>query len=634
VAQPSKLPEHAVTVVVALAILGLALANGGYSAGVYAAATVVVWWVVLLALGLRFGPRDSIPTLALVAGVVLAAFALLSMLSIAWADDAGRAYSEGIRAMGYAGLFTLVVILSRRGEAGRWLAGVAIGFVAVAVLALASRFIPSLPGGDQEIASAIPIAAARLSYPIGYWNGLAAAMAIAAVLLCWLGVSAGTRIARSLAIGALPLCALVVYLASSRGAAVAGVIGLAVMVAFGRERLPQLAGLAIGGVGAGVLVLLARTRHELVNGVSSDTATRQGHEILAATVLVVGAVVLARWLLDEPIRGWALPRSVIRVGLVIGAIVVVVGLIAADPARRLDEFNDPPSEQPAGADFIAAHATSGNGEGRYQFWSAAVDAFKSEPLRGIGAGGYEAYWNQHGSITRPTRNAHSLFLQSMAELGLPGIALLLVFFAAAIVGAARRPPDDPGAMQSAAALAVVAAGAFSAATDWTWELPAVFGPVVVAVALLTGPGLQTQSAPPRSSRRGWGLAAGGAALIAVLAAGVLMLAEVALSSSRDAVNDGDLSAAVDDATDAVALEPWSATPRLQLALVDEQAGDLAAAHRRILEAIDRSPDDWALWFTRARIEARSGDVEAANRSLARARELNPRSAVFQQLQAE
>jgi hypothetical protein len=630
---PSKLREQTATAVVALAILALALPNGGYSASVYAGATVAVWWLVLLVLAFGLGPRDRIPTTAIVAGAALAGFAILSMLSIAWADDAGRAYAEAIRAAGYAGLFALVVIATRRGEAGPWLAGVAIGFVAVAVLALLSRFLPSLPGGDDQIAADIPLAAGRLSYPIGYWNGLAASMAIAIVLLGWLGGSARTRAARALAAGALPACGLVIYLASSRGGAAAAVVGLAVLLVFGGERLRQLAALAIGGLGAGVLVLLASSRDELVNGVPGDTAANQGHEMLAATLLVVAAAIAAAWLLDDAIRGWTLPRSAVRAGLIAGAVLLVVGLIAADPARRLDEFNDPPKDEPPTADFLASHNTSTSGSGRYQFWSAALDAFEEDPVKGIGAGGYEAFWNQHGSIARTTRNAHSLFLQTLGELGLAGLALLLIFFGAAAVGAYRRPPGGDGLLQSSAALAVVATGVVSAAIDWAWALPAAFAPVVIGVALLTGPATRDERPAAGGSRYGWGIATLTAGWLAICSAGILLLTEVGLSSSRDAVRDGNLSAAAEDAGDAIALEPWSSTPRLQLALVDELRGDLPGARQRIGEAIERAPEDWRLWFTRARLETRSGQLDAAQSSLERARSLNPRAPIFVQIEA-
>src|SRR5262249_57707250 len=106
--------------------------------------------------------------------------------------------------------------------------------------------------------------------------------------------------------------------------------------------------------------------------------------------------------------------------------------------------------------WVDGHNFSSSGEGRYQFWTTAVNAFDEQPTRGIGAGGFETYWNQHGSIQRSTRNPHSLLFQSMAELGLLGLTLIVLFFGAATVGAFRRPPGEGLVMQSSAAAAVVA----------------------------------------------------------------------------------------------------------------------------------------------------------------------------------
>jgi tetratricopeptide (TPR) repeat protein len=179
----------------------------------------------------------------------------------------------------------------------------------------------------------------------------------------------------------------------------------------------------------------------------------------------------------------------------------------------------------------------------------------------------------------------------------------------------------------------VAAGALSAAIDWTWQLPAVFAPVVICAALITGAAIREAPAGG-GSRYGWGVATLLAGWLAICASGILMLSEERLATSRDAADKGDLAAAANDAEQAAALEPWAASPRLQLALVDELQGDLALSRRRIEQAIDRSPDDWRLWLVRTRIETKLGDVEAATRSLERAQALNPRSPVFQQLSAQ
>ena len=92
-----------------------------------------------------------------------------------WADDAQRAFSEVVRIAGYLGLFVLVVIASSRTGARPWLIGLAGGLVVVVGGALLSRFDPSLFGGaDREFLAALPIVGGRLSYPVGYYNGLGA----------------------------------------------------------------------------------------------------------------------------------------------------------------------------------------------------------------------------------------------------------------------------------------------------------------------------------------------------------------------------------------------------------------------------------------------------------------------------
>jgi tetratricopeptide (TPR) repeat protein len=325
-------------------------------------------------------------------------------------------------------------------------------------------------------------------------------------------------------------------------------------------------------------------------------------------------------------------------------IAVVAGILAANPAARWSEF-----KQVGALDvqttYNAAHLSSGRGSGRYQFWSAALDAFEAHPLDGIGAGGYEAYWDQHGTLVMPVRNAHSLFFETMAELGIVGLLLILGFLGfAAVAGARRAPTRSPGAVLGAT-LAVFTAGVVSAAIDWTWELPACFGLVVLAAGLLSGPALEREAAfgAEVHAVNGWrarGLAPrprfglgvvtlllGGAS---IWAAGILFLTEVRLGNSRQEASAGNLKAAAQAAHDAITIEPWAASPRLQLALVEELGGNLRAANREISEAIDRAPDNWQLWFVRTRLDVKSGNVDGARRALERARELNPRAPFLSQ----
>jgi tetratricopeptide (TPR) repeat protein len=283
---------------------------------------------------------------------------------------------------------------------------------------------------------------------------------------------------------------------------------------------------------------------------------------------------------------------------------------------------------------VATHLTSSGGAGRYQFWGAALDAFRSEPVRGIGAGGYESWWAQHGSLAYFVRDAHSLPLEVLAELGALGLVALLLFLGGAVAGGLAARAKEPRAGPVAGAgLALLACATTTAGIEWTWELPAAFALLVVVGAVLCGPAVAGPVAPvtarePHEPRFGLGVATLGLAWIAVIAATIALVAEVKLSDSRAAARKGDLKAAASDATAARAVAPWSGAPWLQLALVRERRGDLAGARSAAEEAAERDTDDSRVWLVIARVAVRAGDIEAASRALKRARSLNPRSPLF------
>jgi tetratricopeptide (TPR) repeat protein len=186
---------------------------------------------------------------------------------------------------------------------------------------------------------------------------------------------------------------------------------------------------------------------------------------------------------------------------------------------------------------------------------------------------------------------------------------------------------------------VLAAGATSAAIEWTWELPAAFVPVVVVVALLTGravdrpveewlgPGIRREPIPRR--RFGWGVATLVAGWAAIWVSGIVFFTEAKLEQSQAGAGRGELEDAAQDARDAATLQPWAAEPWIRLALLEELSGDYPGAHDAISEASIRSPEDWRIWLINTRLEIGLDDIEAARASLDRARELNPRASIFQ-----
>ncbi len=187
------------------------------------------------------------------------------------------------------------------------------------------------------------------------------------------------------------------------------------------------------------------------------------------------------------------------------------GSCSSNPPERFDEFKKVSAAEGATkSNFIATHLASGSGSGRWQFWGVALDAFEAQPLHGIGAGAYGDFWNQHAPISRVTGYAHSLYLQQLGELGPLGLLLVLGVILIGPVGSlARGTRGMLVSPQRAAAVAIVATGAASAAIEWTWEVPAAFGPLIVALALLSGPALGPEEArgcrpvvqqPPRLGR--------------------------------------------------------------------------------------------------------------------------------------
>ena len=334
---------------------------------------------------------------------------------------------------------------------------------------------------------------------------------------------------------------------------------------------------------------------------------------------------------------WELTATVtqrVRVPLVVWGVLAVVaigGLIAAHPATRIKEFKAPPPAQALpGAIPVDTHLSSGSGSGRWQFWSAAIDEFSHHPLTGGGAGSYEPWWAQHGTLDWFVRNAHSLWLESLAELGLIGLLLVASPFLLGLGAGVARLRRRAGADRTtiAALLAVLVGFALGAALDWIWQLPAIAALAMLSLGLLVGPATAGPApAGDRPPRVRFGVRAAGVivAWVVLCAQAIPFLAGQEVDASQRAARGGDLSKAIDRARSAVAIQPWAVSPRLQLALVQEEAGRIDLARREIGGAIARDDQDWRLQLIASRLAVKAGDVPAARSYLARARALNPRS---------
>jgi O-antigen ligase len=110
---------------------------------------------------------------------------------------------------------------------------------------------------------------------------------------------------------------------------------------------------------------------------------------------------------------------------------------------------------------------------RGDYWRVALGSFADHPVAGVGAASFQVEWIRERDSRVFSFDAHSLYFETLAELGLVGGLLLGGLFAAVIGGLRRHRrelPDDP---LLAPAAAVLGAFAVHAGLDWDWEMPSV-----------------------------------------------------------------------------------------------------------------------------------------------------------------
>ncbi len=633
------LPASAAVLAGAGPVLLLAFSQGGYPVHVVAGYGVALWWLLLVGILTGAIPR---PRPTWLGGIALGAFVLLAAwgaLSLTWSADPERGLTEVARAI-VAGGSLLLGMSAVRADQGRTLAGgVLLGLSVVVVAAALSRLVPSLFPMAAQTGELLPSTRTRISWPLNYWNTIAAAAAIAIPLALTLATRTSNRWLSGLALAPIPLLALGLAFTLSRGGIAALGVGLLAAVALTAPR-PVLLRAMIAPAAASAVVLWVALGSDALTDVVGGAAQRDAgrHVLLIAILAAIGTALIQAGLASADAARWTprLPRTSRRafaVGLAVTVVVVGLAAVAGGAPDRVgdgwDRFRAPLVETGAGSTNNADRLGSISGNGRYQMWSAAVDAFSSAPLQGIGLGSWESWWNPRRGETGFVRNAHSQLFELLAEVGLAGALLFAVLLGAPLAAAAgaalRRRARRPDATVVGPPLAAFAVGVL---IDWHWQITAL----AVAATTLMALALATPEAPGPSPepRRRWRQVAGTLLLTAVAIGSIATLAIAlvapqAVDASREAAARGDLPSAARAADDGAAAASFAATPLLQRALVAEQAGDLTAAAAAATEATRRTPQDWRPWFVVARIATAQGDHARAVSAFRRARELNPRS---------
>ena len=139
----------------------------------------------------------------------------------------------------------------------------------------------------------------------------------------------------------------------------------------------------------------------------------------------------------------------------------------------------------------------------------AIDATSGHLLAGNGGGTFQLLWDPRAPYYSSVENAHSLYVETLAETGVVGLALLGSFFLL-VLGAAvmlcRRSRYE-ARVRAAGLTGALIAFTVGAAADWLWQvpvLPAAF--LLLAAALLApaaapAPRRVRRAAPTRRDRR-------------------------------------------------------------------------------------------------------------------------------------
>ena len=314
---------------------------------------LVVWALVLvgLATGVAAALRAARAPPSSPASA-LAGLAALMALSLAWASDDGNGFEDVVRTLAYLGLFVLVVLASRRGEARPWLAGLAIGLALVGAIALLGRFEPSWFGNpDADLAEDLPAVLGRLTYPIGYWNGLAAAMAAAIVLLGWFAASSPSRrIVRSAAVAAMPAVLLALWMTDSRGGIVAAALASRSSLAAGPHavapgRQPALGVARRGGPDRASPRPATRCSTSRRRTPRRTRATRCWRSPLLLVAATLAAPLRARRAASSGSRS---RDAAGRVVLAVAGVAVLVAVVAADPVAAVGRLQGGADRRGAG----------------------------------------------------------------------------------------------------------------------------------------------------------------------------------------------------------------------------------------------------------------------------------------------
>ena len=605
--------------------LYLGFQSGGFYPGATGLAAAEMAALLALWFALSRRPLEGVSVGVVVVAVALGAFAAWTLVSAGWSDADSRALREYTRVLLYLFVFGLFGMLPFDSRRVRFMAyGLAAAIVVICAAAVVARTLPNL------ILDPALVDDDRLGYPLTYWNALGLVAAVGVVLCGHLTCSTrDPRAVRVVAAAAVPLLTLALYYTLSRGSTWTALGAVALYAVLGRPRA-LLSGALATAPAAFVVLIAANPANALTDGNPAGPAAVEAgeHVALVLAACMAGAAVarLALLPLDGWLAGVRLPERARRPllgGATAAAIaaVLLAGMALNVPSvvsAKYDEFTASDSTFVGGG---SSRLFSASSNGRQEHWDVAMAAYRRERLHGNGAGTYPLLWARERSGEVHVKDAHSLYVEALAELGLVGLSLLAVVIVVILGGFAFRA-RGPDRSLFAALLAAGLAWAIHAGIDWDWEMPAV----TIWIFALGG---ATLARSPRQRNR----SATGPGTIAVRVGGVAACLALAILPARVAISEARLNDAIDalfrgdcrsaraeagSALDAVGERP---TPYQLIAYCDMSERRYRSAAVAMQRALRRDPRNWELHYGLAVAQAAAGqDPRAAAR---RAATLNP-----------
>lgn len=376
---------------------------------------------------------------------LLLAFTALTGLSVVWSVAPDASWQDAGRMLSYSGVFAAAVALAWLAPAG-WralLGGIALAAVVVCAYALLTKVLPNMLSVNPEANFY-----ARLQEPYGYWNAIGLTAAMGAIACLWLGARrTGHALLTALAYPAMGVMIVTLLLAYSRGALAALVVGVIAWMCVVPLRLRGARVLIVGALGAAPVVAWDFSTHALSSeGVSLTARTTAGHQlgVLIGVMLIVLALVgvALGFFGDRRAPSGATRRTVgiALVSLLVLVLLAGVGALAATKrgftgtiSHDLSSLTNPNAPVPANT----PGRLTAVGSVRARYWKEALEVFKAHPVLGVGAAGYATARLRYRTAELDVRQAHGYVVQTLADLGIVGLALTLALLIAWMLAAGR-----------------------------------------------------------------------------------------------------------------------------------------------------------------------------------------------------